>query len=58
MESDTARPLMSTPPPADYSAQPTAAPDQPVWPLLLLVALAALLAERLLALRGRRSSVL
>jgi hypothetical protein len=58
MESDTARPLMPTPPPADYAAQPTAAPDQPVWPLLLLVALAALLAERLLALRGRRSSVL
>jgi hypothetical protein len=57
-ESDTARPLMPAPPPADYAVLPAEAPDQPVWPLLLLVALAALLAERLLALRGRRSSVL
>jgi len=57
-ESDTARPLMPAPPPVDYTSRPAQAPEQPVWPLLLLVVLAALLVERLLALGGWRSSVL
>lgn len=57
-ESDTARPLSPAPLPADYTAPVAAATEQPVWPLMLLVALAAMLAERLWALRGRRVGVL
>jgi hypothetical protein len=55
-ESDTARPLADALPPADYAAPAAVPPAQPVWPLLLLAALGALLAERILALRGRRAS--
>lgn len=58
MESDTARPLVPASQPADYAAAAARAPQQPVWPLLLLVALAALLLERLLAGNRRRSGVL
>jgi hypothetical protein len=54
-ESDTARPLSSAPPPADYTAPMTEASGQPVWPMLLLVALAAMLVERLWSLRRRRA---
>lgn len=57
-ESDTARPLAPAPPPADYSAPMAAASAQPVWPLLVLMALAAMLAERLWSLRRRRADAL
>lgn len=57
-ESDTARPLAPAPPPADYTATVAAASEQPVWPLMVLVALAAMLAERLWALRRRRAGAL
>jgi hypothetical protein len=54
-ESDTARPLVPAPPPADYTAPMAEASAQPVWPLLLLMALAAMLVERLWFLRRRRA---
>jgi hypothetical protein len=54
-ESDTARPLAPAPPPADYSVPMVEASAQPVWPLLLLMALAVMLAERLWSLRRRRA---
>lgn len=57
-ESDTARPLSPSPPPPDYAAPVAEAPQQPVWPLLLVVAMGALLVERLLSLRGRRAGAL
>ena len=56
-ESDTARPLAPAPPPADYTARIAETAAQPVWPLLLLAALAAMLAERLWSLRRRRGDV-
>lgn len=57
-ESDTARPLSPAPPPADYAAAEADAPEQPVWPLLLLGALGAMLAERLWSLKRSRASAL
>jgi hypothetical protein len=57
-ESDTARPLSPAPPPADYTARVATASAPPVWPLMLLVALAAMLAERLWSLTRRRGGAL
>ncbi len=57
-ESDTARPLAPAPPPADYTSPMVESSAQPVWPLLLLMALAAMLAERLWSLRRRRADAL
>lgn len=57
-ESDTARPLDAAPTIALITPRATPAQDVPVWPLLALIALAALLAERALLLwHGVRHAV-
>jgi|GEM_PF-1846113 len=50
LESDTARALDAAPPLGLISLRATPAQDVPVWPLLALIALGALLAERALLL--------
>lgn len=57
-ESDTARPLSQTVAPADYAGSLAQPQDRPIWPLMLLTALEAMLAERLWSLRRRRARAL
>jgi len=58
LESDTARALDAAPPLSLISPRATPAQDVPVWPLLALIALVTLMAERALMLwRGVRHAV-